>query len=107
MELCFLNMFIELWRSLSGKVKTKLLLSKKLIGTVRPTILWVLPRTYQGTASQVIRVTMKELDNYKKIITDTHMHNINSFCHYGQLLIAKLSDAGEEDTQVIEKLSRI
>lgn len=83
MELCCLNMYIALWRSLSGKVKTKLLLSKKLIGTDGPTLLCVLLRTYQGTASQMIQVTMRELDNIKRLLSDTHKNNIESFCDYG------------------------
>jgi len=47
-------------------------------------------RTYQGTASQVIRVTMKELDNLKKIMSDTNKNNVKYFCDYWQLLITKL-----------------
>ena len=47
---------------------------------------------------------MKKLDNFKRIISDPHKNNIESFCDYGQLLITKLSDAGGEDTQVFDKV---
>ena len=97
-----MNMYIALWRSLGSSAKAKMLSHKKSIGTDGPTLLWTLLRTYQGTAAQVIRTTMKLLDK----LYDTLKHqkfNIDKFCDYGLKTLSTLTDAGGDDTQAFDK----
>ena len=101
-----MNIYINLWKTITTKYKTRLLAHKMLIGTDGPTLLWVLLKTYQGTATQVVRITMKELDILKKIFETTHKNNVETFCDHGLKLITTLSNAGGTDTQVFEKCTK-
>ena len=98
-------MYVALWRSLGSSVKSKMLSHKKIIGTDGPTLLWILLKTYQGTAAQVIRSTMKKLDKLVESLKSFNF-NVDKFCDYGMKTLSSLADAGGDDSQAFEKISR-
>lgn len=52
---------------------------KKVIGMDGKTILWTRLKTYQGTAVQVIRTTMKCLEKFHETLKNGLKYNIKKF----------------------------
>ena len=54
---------MAMWKCMTGSLKNKMISNNKLIGTDGLVLIWVFLKMYQGTTSQVIQNTMRELFN--------------------------------------------
>ena len=82
-----------------------MLSNKKSVRTDGPTLLWTLLGTYQGTAAQAICSTMKRLDKLQGRLEGLKF-NIDKFCDYGLKTLTTLTDAGGDDSQAFEKITK-
>ena len=99
-----MNMYIAVWRSLSNSAKAKMLSHRHVIERDGPTLLWMLLQTYQGTAAQVIRTTMKRLDALQESLKFSSKYNIDKFVDYCLKTLSTLTDAGGDDSQAFDKI---
>ena len=98
-----MNLCIALCQSLGSSAKAKMLSTKNSIGTDKPTLLWKLLKTYQGTTAQVIQSAMKRLDKLQDTLKGFKF-NIDKFCDYSLKTLTRLMDTGGDDSQAFEKI---
>ena len=97
---------MAMWKCMTGSLKNKMISNNKLIGTDGLVLIWVFLKMYQGTTSQVIQNTMRELFNPHVDINEWFHGNINKRYKHRIDLSTRLKDTGGADDQAYEQFNK-
>jgi hypothetical protein len=97
------NLYVATWRSITTKPKQAMEKYAAKIEHDGPSFLYYLLRNYAGTASQIVRTTMKELDNLKYKMENSFNWDVDQYTTYVSALLMTLQENGGKDNMSFDK----
>lgn len=98
------NMYVAIWSTLSGRVKTSIIEAKQLYKTDGPSLLYYILRKYTGKQTSVVRQTVQKVDLLGKYMNERFKYDVEAYCTYAHGLILRLREAGHKDSHLTEKI---
>jgi hypothetical protein len=97
------NLYVATWRSLTTKPKHAMEKYAAKIMNDGPSFLYYLLRNYAGTATQIVRTTLKELDNLPHKMEHSFRWDVDKYTTYVSALLVTLSENGGKDNMAFDK----